>query len=439
MNFQLAKCHSLQKLSLIFCLMVVSIFTFAQNSAIEKSIALDSERVISIQLDDLKDSPFYFLTARTLQKLETVPILYFKTSEGNDEWSSWKRLDQFHEGALIDRHVFVGGDIPSSTKQISFRVENSGKAAAMVFRIFAPGHSDHPEAQNPDKSSYRSACNCEQKNLCDRDCWSNGVCPADLTPSPTETTHLIVHHSAGQTVNSDYAAVVRSYWDFHVNSNGWDDIGYNWLIDPNGILYQARGTNVQGAHFSCMNRNTSGICVIGNYEEFEPGELALQALSDFIAWEACERHIDVLANDYHPNSEMNLNNISGHRDGNISPNACSTTVCPGDNLFAKMLELKFTTAERPCLQEDATSVQSFAESKKINIFPNPNNGSFHIGAQINSIRSLEIFNTKGQSITSFDLFSTDLIDLPKNLSKGIYLAKIIFNDDTQSIEKIIVE
>ena len=66
-------------------------------------------------------------------------------------------------------------------------------------------------------------------------CGSYSACH-NPTYSPTyiTCTHTIIHHGASPYSYTDGAAVVRSYWNYHVNSNGWEDIGYNYLFDKNG-------------------------------------------------------------------------------------------------------------------------------------------------------------------------------------------------------------
>src|SRR6266849_2371364 len=78
------------------------------------------------------------------------------------------------------------------------------------------------------------------------------TCPAKDPPLYTTVTHLIVHHTDNLNTAADWAAVVRAIWVLHVQGNGWNDIGYNYLVDPNGLLYEGRagGDGVLGAHFS---------------------------------------------------------------------------------------------------------------------------------------------------------------------------------------------
>ena len=158
--------------------------------------------------------------------------------------------------------------------------------------------------------------------------------------SVTSVSHLIVHHSAGETDESDFAAVVRSYWDFHVNGRGWADIGYNWLVDGNGVIYQGRAFNLDGnrdvigAHFSGYNANTMGICVIGNYNTRMPTGDALFSLNEMLAWKASEREIDPLARAQHYSPGGNIFQISGHRDSGIY------TDCPGHQMYNYLPEVR---------------------------------------------------------------------------------------------------
>jgi hypothetical protein len=200
-----------------------------------------------------------------------------------------------------------------------------------------------------------SQANCIQPNYCNRICWSpSNNHPPQSSPTYTSPTHMVVHHSGDNQVwqnGTDYAAVVRAYWDIHVNTNGWSDIGYNWLIDRNGVIYEGRGDGVQGAHFSCMNSKTMGACVIGNFNLESPSNQAISSLEDLLAWEASDKDITVMNASYHNNSQLTLNNICGHRDGNASnasQSCASGTVCPGTNLYNSLASIRSSINNLPC-------------------------------------------------------------------------------------------
>jgi hypothetical protein len=120
------------------------------------------------------------------------------------------------------------------------------------------------------------------------------------------------------------------------------DIGYNYLIDPNGIIYEGRagGDNVIGAHFSCQNGGTMGVCMLGSFTNVPPTTAALTSLKRILAWKADQRGIDPLASVYHSGTRLTLPTICGHRDGNASTNTCTTTTCPGGALYALLPDIR---------------------------------------------------------------------------------------------------
>jgi hypothetical protein len=160
----------------------------------------------------------------------------------------------------------------------------------------------------------------------------------------TTVTHLIVHHTAMgvEEPSSDWPALVRSIWNFHVIERGWADIGYNYLINPNGVVYEGRsgGDNVIGAHFSGVNAGTMSVALLGDFTNAAPTARALNSLKEILAWKCDQRDLDPEGRSLHDASQLTLNTISGHRDG---PKA---TECPGEALY---LLLPTIRAEVKCL------------------------------------------------------------------------------------------
>jgi hypothetical protein len=166
-------------------------------------------------------------------------------------------------------------------------------------------------------------------------------------------THAIVHHTAGSNSVPDWDAEMRSIWYYHTATNGWSDIGYNYLIDPNGVIYEGRagGDGVLGAHFSCVNSNTVGVALLGTYITAPPTAAAQESLKRLLA-ELCSRFaIQPDGLSIHGASGANLNNISGHRDGNTIPKSCTATECPGDALYALLppIRTEIASCESPSI------------------------------------------------------------------------------------------
>lgn len=155
------------------------------------------------------------------------------------------------------------------------------------------------------------------------------------TPAYTHVTHLIVHHTAGSNSVADWDAEMRSIWYFHTVTRGWGDIGYNFLIDPNGVVYEGRagGSNAIAAHFSCRNTNTVGIALLGTYTSVAPTAAAVESLTRLLAELSLRYAVDPAASALHVPSGLTLSRISGHRDGNASNLTCSKTECPGEMLY----------------------------------------------------------------------------------------------------------
>ena len=107
-------------------------------------------------------------------------------------------------------------------------------------------------------------------------------------PSYTTVTHLIIHHTDDNNNVTDWPAAVRAIWQYHTFSNGWGDVGYNYLVDPNGIIYEGRagGDNVVGAHFCGTNGGTMGVSMLGTYSSVSPSAALQASLGKILAWKA---------------------------------------------------------------------------------------------------------------------------------------------------------
>src|SRR5207237_1468241 len=100
----------------------------------------------------------------------------------------------------------------------------------------------------------------------------------------------IVHHTAetNSYTPAQAAAIVRGIEVYHVKANGWNDIGYNFLVDRYGTVYEGRGggidRNVIGAHSLGFNTGTVGVALIGNFSAATPLAAMQNALVSLLAW-----------------------------------------------------------------------------------------------------------------------------------------------------------
>jgi hypothetical protein len=161
-----------------------------------------------------------------------------------------------------------------------------------------------------------------------------------------------VHHTAsGNNYRCWQApALIRSIYRYHVRSMGWRDLGYNFLIDKCGKIYEGRAGGVArpvlGAHTLGFNSKSMGIAVLGSYGSSRPPSSAVRAISRLTAWKLGLYGMNPRAktylksggsNLYPKGRKVRLNVISGHRDGFV-------TECPGRKLYAKLASARSTAA-----------------------------------------------------------------------------------------------
>ncbi|MFC1598463.1 N-acetylmuramoyl-L-alanine amidase [Patescibacteria group bacterium] len=147
---------------------------------------------------------------------------------------------------------------------------------------------------------------------------------------------FVIHHTAGEKANVDPKATVRAIQYWHAVGREWGDIGYNFLIDSQGNIYEGRrgGDGVVAGHAYMRNRNTIGIAILGCYESETAcntpdnlTEAAKLSLNKLIAVKSQEFNIDPLAQtSFH--GEI-LSNVIGHSD-------VGSTTCPGNLLYAQL-------------------------------------------------------------------------------------------------------
>jgi hypothetical protein len=157
---------------------------------------------------------------------------------------------------------------------------------------------------------------------------------------------LVVHHTAGANAYSraQAAAIVRGIEVYHVKGNGWNDIGYNFLVDRFGTVYEGRGggidRNVIGAHAEGFNTGTAGVALIGNFSVATPPKAQQNALVALAAWRLDIAHVDPLSTvvytsggnyKYKAGKVVTLRAISGHRDTGPSecPGSAAYKLIPG--------------------------------------------------------------------------------------------------------------
>jgi hypothetical protein len=175
-------------------------------------------------------------------------------------------------------------------------------------------------------------------------------------PEYTGAVHVVfVHHTASGNGYgcAESASIVRGIERFHVKSKGWNDIGYNFLVDRCGRIFEGRGGGVHrsvlGAHTLGFNANASAVAVIGDYRSGAIPAAARASVAQLAAYKLGAWNNPPLGkaglvsggSDRYPAGRTAiLNRISGHRD-------TGRTECPGNALYAQLPAIRRIAGATP--------------------------------------------------------------------------------------------
>ena len=183
-----------------------------------------------------------------------------------------------------------------------------------------------------------------------REQWGADGCVPRDGPTYGEVKAVHVHHtvSLNDYTPAEAPQVVLAICRYHRNSNGWDDIGYNALVDRYGTLYEGRAGGLDqaivGAQAQGFNSQTAGIANIGDYSSVAASPESLSATATYIRWKlgvhgqplsgpVTVRSSGGSASRYPAGANVTLERVIGHRD-------TGKTACPGDALYDQLPEIR---------------------------------------------------------------------------------------------------
>lgn len=164
--------------------------------------------------------------------------------------------------------------------------------------------------------------------------------------------YAVVHHTVTSNRYSagEAPGIVRSIQHYHMRGQGWKDIGYNFLVDRHGQIFEGRAGGMDrpviGAHAAGFNAGSVGVALIGDHRNGGLTEAAVNALRDLLAWLCTTHGVDPQATTVETSSgssryprgqRARLDCLSGHRDA-------SQTSCPGDVPYHTLPDLRGAVA-----------------------------------------------------------------------------------------------
>src|SRR5215212_9936911 len=183
-----------------------------------------------------------------------------------------------------------------------------------------------------------------------RAAWGSEDCVPREKPIYGDVQVALVHHtvSANDYTAAEVPSIILAICRYHRNSNGWIDIGYNFLVDKFGTTWEGRAGGVDqavvGAQAQGYNSHSTGIADIGSHQDVPASSAELNAFASLIRWKLPLHGVPTQGtvslssgggslNRYAAGTPVLLNRISGHRDGDA-------TECPGTALYAQLPALR---------------------------------------------------------------------------------------------------
>jgi hypothetical protein len=201
-----------------------------------------------------------------------------------------------------------------------------------------------------------------------RDDWGADQCRPRAAPDYGQVKAVAVHHtvSLNDYTPEEAPQIVLAICRYHRNSNGWNDIGYNALVDKYGTIYEGRAGGldqaVVGAHAQGFNSQTAGISNIGDYSGVSASDAALAATATYIRWKLAV-HGQPLSGPvtltsgggpesrYAAGAHVTVDRVLGHRD-------TGKTACPGDELYAQLGDIRALVASGEAFPSSSARVSA---------------------------------------------------------------------------------
>jgi SpoIID/LytB domain protein len=245
-----------------------------------------------------------------------------------DQWTGWSGLE------LDTANTWTEGGRPGTESTWV------GHADGVAVRVRASEPSVPRDLQvatiDPGKDSGTTpvAATIGQPPIIMRGSWgadNSGTCDSPVYGATT--LGAVIHHTAGSNSysKSDSASIVRATQAYHMHSRNWCDIGYNFLIDKYGQIFEGRKGGidkpVRAAHSGngAVNEETMGVSLMGTYSSVEPSSAMKAATADLVAWRFSRYKIP--AKGTYSLGGKTLNRIAGHRN-------VISTECPGAKAYA---------------------------------------------------------------------------------------------------------
>ncbi|MCF4120122.1 peptidoglycan recognition protein [Antribacter sp. KLBMP9083] len=268
-----------------------------------------------------------------------------RTADADGSWSPWTALEaEAGIGGNGGTEPLVVGDVA----RVEARATGAGAAGVsdLTLAVVDPGSKPAdaevtapPAASTPRGKSVSTGWpgTTGAPAIHSRAEWGADESIMTWPPAQGDIKAAVIHHTAGTNdyTPQDVPAILRGIYTYHSQSLNWGDIGYNFLVDKYGNVWEGRAGGIEletiGAHVSGYNTNTVGVSVMGNTSTATVTNEAVNAVVNLLAWKLSLHGVDAAAT-----TTLNGNTlptIFGHRD-------VASTECPGNTLWSRQGEIR---------------------------------------------------------------------------------------------------
>jgi hypothetical protein len=323
----------------------------AQQSApsgVKGALVLSASRRTVLLTDLLDTRPFAMVGVTWDDDPAVGTVQAWVRTRTAGTWSGWQDLggtaDEQPDPETPDTTAAVrGGTSPlwvgeADGVQVRVDVLSGADPAGLRLSLVDPGNSPadgFPAATGALSTAHAAS---KQPAIRSRAEWGADESIRRASPSYAAAVRAVtIHHTASSNGYSvgDVPRLLRGFYAYHVKSQGWSDIGYNFLVDRFGTIWEGRAGGISrgviGSHAGGFNTGTVGVSMIGTYENVAPSAEMLESVAQITAWRLSLAGVDPRGSitmtsggstRFKRGTPVTLPTVFGHRQ-------VSSTACPG--------------------------------------------------------------------------------------------------------------
>jgi hypothetical protein len=282
------------------------------------------------------------------------PTISLRARKAGAHWTKWTRVpsdpDDAPDKSSRERSP-SGFSAPVWTGDADYvQYKLSRRVAGLRFHFVSVPSPIRPAPAARSARAGQTAPPGSQPAIQPRAAWGAEDCVPRGAPDYSDVQLAFIHHtvSANDYTAAEVPSIILSICRYHRNSNGWNDIGYNFLVDKFGTIWEGRAGGVDqpivGAQAQGYNSRSTGIAEIGTHSDVPVTSATLDAFARLIRWKLPLHGVPTQgtvtlssgggsSNRYSAGTAVTLDRISGHRDAD-------NTSCPGNAFYAQLPDLR---------------------------------------------------------------------------------------------------